>query len=151
MAIWFKPYTIEQIQQRGKGTMLEYIDIHITELGENYLKGTMPVDHRTMQPMGILHGGASVVMAESLGSLAASLVVNPEKNYCVGIDINANHIRAVKAPAIVTGIAKPIHIGSTTQVWSIEISNEEGKLVCVSRLTMAVLRMSNESGVKSRE
>jgi 1,4-dihydroxy-2-naphthoyl-CoA hydrolase len=144
MAIWFRPYTIEQIQQRGKGTMLEYIDIRITEVGDNYLKGTMPVDHRTMQPMGILHGGASVVMAESLGSLAASLVVNPEKNYCVGIDINANHIRAVKAPATVTGISKPVHIGSTTQVWSIEIFNEEGKLVCVSRLTMAVLRMSDE-------
>ena len=139
MAIWFRPFTLEQVQQRGKGTMLEYIDIHITEIGENYLKGTMPVDHRTMQPMGILHGGASVVMAESLGSLAANLVIDPNKNYCVGIDINANHIRAVKAPSKVTGISRPIHIGSTTQVWSIEIFNEEEKLVCVSRLTMAVL------------
>ena len=139
MAIWFRPYALEEIHQRGRGTMLEYVDIRITEVGDGYLKGTMPVDHRTMQPMGILHGGASVVMAESLGSLAASLVIDPERNYCVGIDINANHIRAVKAPAIVTGIAKPIHLGSTTQVWSIEIFNESGKLVCVSRLTMAIL------------
>ena len=139
MTIWFRPYTIEEVQQHGRGTMLEYIDIHIIEIGNDYLKGTMPVDHRTMQPMGILHGGASVVMAESLGSLAASLVIDPQKNYCVGIDINANHIRAVKAPATVTGIARPIHLGSTTQVWGIEIKNEEGKLVCVSRLTMAIL------------
>jgi len=139
MSIWFRPYTLEEIQQRGKGTMVEHIGIEIIEVGENFLKGTMPVDHRTIQPMGILHGGANVALAETMGSLAASLVIDPDKNFCVGIDINANHIRSVRAISHVTGISKPIHIGSSTQVWSIEIFNEHGKLVCTSRLTMAVL------------
>ena len=139
MAIWFKPYTLEEVQKRGFGTMIEHIGITITEVGDDFLKGTMPVDKRTTQPMGILHGGASAAMAETLGSLAASLVVDLQKYFCVGIDINANHIRAVKAPATVTGISKPIHIGSTTQVWNIEIFNENEKLVCISRLTMAIL------------
>ena len=119
--------------------MVEHIGIIITKVGNDFLKGTMPVDHRTIQPMGILHGGASVALAETLGSLAANLVVNKEKNYCVGLDINANHIRSAKTGSIVTGIAKPIHLGSSTQVWSIEIMNEEEKLICISRLTMAVL------------
>ena len=138
MSIWFKPYTIEEVQQRGKATMVEHIGIVITELGENFLKGIMPVDHRTVQPMGILHGGASAALAETLGSLAANLVVDSNKKYCVGLDINANHIRAAKK-GLVTGIAKPLHLGSSTQVWSIEIFDEENKLVCISRLTMAVL------------
>lgn len=138
MSIWFKPYTIEEVQQRGKATMVEHIGIVITELGENFLKGTMPVDHRTVQPMGILHGGASAALAETLGSLAANLVVDSSKKYCVGLDINANHLRAAKK-GLVTGIAKPLHLGSSTQVWSIEIFDEENKLVCISRLTMAVL------------
>lgn len=140
MAIWFKPYTLEQVRARGKNTMVEHIGIEITELGENHLSGTMPVDHRTVQPMGILHGGASVALAETLGSLAANFVVDNEKFYCVGLDINANHIRSAKAGSIVTGKATPLHIGSSTHVWSIEITNAEGKLVCMSRLTMAVLR-----------
>lgn len=138
MSIWFKPYTVEEVQQRGKATMVEHIGIVVTELGENLLKGTMPVDHRTVQPMGILHGGASAALAETLGSLAANLVVDSNKKYCVGLDINANHIRAAKK-GLVTGIAKPLHLGSSTQVWSIEIFDEENKLVCISRLTMAVL------------
>lgn len=138
MAIWFRPYTIDEVQQRGKATMVEHIGILITELDENFLKGTMPVDHRTVQPMGILHGGASAALAETLGSLAANLVVDGDKKYCVGLDINANHIRAAKK-GLVTGIAKPLHLGSSTQVWSIEIMDEENKLVCISRLTMAVL------------
>lgn len=138
MAIWFRDYTIEEVQQRGIGTMVEHIGITIVEIGENFLKGTMPVDHRTVQPMGILHGGASVALAETLGSLAGNLVVDDEKKYCVGLDINANHIRAAKNE-LVTGVAKPLHLGSSTQVWSIEIVNEENKLVCISRLTMSVL------------
>lgn len=138
MSIWFKPYTVNEVQQRGKATMVEHIGIVLTELGENFLKGTMPVDHRTVQPMGILHGGASAALAETLGSLAANLVVDSNKKYCVGLDINANHIRAAKK-GLVTGIAKPLHLGSSTQVWSIEIFDEENKLVCISRLTMAVL------------
>lgn len=136
--IWFRPFTLEEVQQRGTGTMVEHINITITELGDDFLKGTMPVDHRTIQPMGILHGGASVALAETLGSLAANLVVDKDKKYCVGLDINANHIRSARK-GFVTGTARPFHIGSSTQVWSIEIVDEEGRLVCISRLTMAVL------------
>ena len=137
--IWFKKYPDEIIQGMSKGTMMEFLDIQITEIGDDFITGTMPVDHRTKQPAGLLHGGASVVLAETLGSIAAYLVVNPELYSCVGLDINANHLRAVKE-GIVTGTAKPIHIGATTQVWSIEIKDEKGRLVCISRLTMAVLQ-----------
>lgn len=118
--------------------MIEHLEISITELGSDFLKGTMPVDHRTVQPIRILHGGASVTLAETLGSLAANLVVNDEIKYCVGLDINANHIRPVKS-GLVTGTARPLHIGQSTQVWSIEIVDEKKRLVCISRLTMAVL------------
>lgn len=138
MAIWFKPFTLEEVQQRGIGTMVEHIGITITEVGDDFLKGTMPVDHRTVQPMGILHGGASVALAETLGSIASCLVIDNDKKYCVGLDINANHIRAAKK-GLVIGIAKPLHLGYSTQVWSIEITDEENRLVCISRLTMAVL------------
>jgi 1,4-dihydroxy-2-naphthoyl-CoA hydrolase len=138
MAIWFKSYSLKEVQQRGAGTMVEHIGITVTEIGDGFLKGTMPVDHRTIQPMGILHGGASAALAETLGSLAANLVVDPGKKYCVGLDINANHIRSAKG-GLVTGTATPLHIGSSTQVWHIEITDEEGRLVCISRLTMAVL------------
>ena len=122
----------------GKDTMVQHIGIEFTEIGENHLKGTMPVDHRTVQPMGILHGGASLALAETLGSIAANLIVDPSLQYCVGLDINGNHIRAVRTGKVI-GIASPLHIGSTTQVWSIEIKDEQEKLVCISRLTMAVL------------
>jgi 1,4-dihydroxy-2-naphthoyl-CoA hydrolase len=138
MAIWFTGNSLEAIRLRGKNTMVEYLGIDVTELGEDFLTGTMPVDHRTVQPMGILHGGASVALAETLGSLAANLVVDPEKHYCVGLDINANHIRSAKG-GFVTGTARPIHLGGSTQVWSIEIKDEKNKLVCISRITMAVL------------
>jgi 1,4-dihydroxy-2-naphthoyl-CoA hydrolase len=138
MSIWFKQNTLSEVQQRGIDTMVEHLGIIITEVGEDFLKGTMPVDNRTVQPMGILHGGASVALAETLGSLAANLVVDGSKKYCVGLDINANHIRAVKK-GLVTGVAKALHIGSSTQVWSIEITDEGNRLVCISRLTMAVL------------
>lgn|SRR5215213_1910398 len=138
MSIWHRAYTLAEARLRFNGTMVDHIGITITEVGENFLKGTMPVDRRTVQPTGILHGGASVALAETLGSLAASMVVNNQEKYCVGLDINANHIRSAKNGQV-TGIAKPIHIGSSTQVWSIEITDEENRLVCISRLTMAVL------------
>ena len=137
--IWFKKYPDEIIQGMSKGTMMEFLDIRITKIGDDFITGTMPVDHRTKQPAGLLHGGASVVLAETLGSIAAYLVVDPENFSCVGLDINANHLRAVRE-GFVTGTAKPIHIGATTQVWSIEIKDEKGRLVCISRLTMAVLQ-----------
>ena len=139
MAIWHKDYQLEDVQERGKGTMVEHIGITMTEVGDNFLRGTMPVDNRTVQPMGILHGGASIALAETLGSIAANLVVDPAKKFCVGLDINGNHIRSVPAGKTVTGTAYPVHLGSTTQVWSIEIKNEEDKIICISRLTMAVL------------
>jgi len=138
MAIWFREILLNEVQQRGKETMVEHVGIVITEIGDDYLKGTMAVDHRTVQPMGILHGGASVALAETLGSIAANLVVDDAKKYCVGLDINANHIRSANS-GMVTGTAKPLHIGSSTQVWGIEIVDEKNRLVCISRLTMAVL------------
>lgn len=117
---------------------MEWLDMHITEVGDDYLKGDMPVDHRTVQPYGILHGGASVALAETLGSVAAHMVVDSSKFYTVGMEINANHLRPVKSGRVV-GTARPIHLGKSSQVWSIEIHNEENKLVCVSRITMAVV------------
>lgn len=131
----FRNYSLEEVQQRGIGTMVDHIGIIITEVDSVFLRGTMPVDHRTVQPMQILHGGASVALAETLGSIAANLVVDSENKYCVGLDINANHIRAAKKGLA----AKPLHLGSSTQVWSIEITDEENRLVCISRLTMAIL------------
>lgn len=137
--IWFTKYTAESIEGMRKNTMMEYLDINITEVGDDFISGSMPVDHRTKQPAGLLHGGASVVLAETLGSIAANLVVDPNLYSCVGLDINANHLRAVK-DGLVIGTARPIHIGATTHVWSIEIKDERGKMVCISRLTMAVLQ-----------
>ncbi len=136
--IWKVNPTLEQLNQRGANTAVELLDIKITEIGDDYLVGTMPVDHRHVQPLRILHGGMSVVLAESLGSIAANLAVDIKKEYCVGLEINANHVRPIKEGEVATGIAKAIHIGKTTQIWSIEIRNSEGKLTCISRLTMAV-------------
>ena len=138
MSIWFKPYLLQEVQKLGKGTMVEYIGIELTEIGSDFLCGTMPVDHRTRQPFGILHDGASVALAETLGSIAANLVVDNSVKACVGLEVNANHIRSVKEGQV-TGTAKPVHIGSTTQVWSIEIRDEQERMVCISRITMAVL------------
>ncbi len=145
MSIWFKKdLVIEDLLPLGKLNMGEHLGMEWVELGDNYLKARMPVDHRTRQPYGLLHGGASVALAETIGSVAAAMVVDHTKYYCVGLEINANHVRAVKE-GFVTGIGSPIHIGSTTQVWDIKIYNESGKLVCVSRLTVAVLkRKDNE-------
>jgi 1,4-dihydroxy-2-naphthoyl-CoA hydrolase len=103
----------------------------------------MPVDHRTVQPAGILHGGASVVLAETLGSVAALLCEDPDKRHCVGLEINANHVRSVRS-GYVYGIAKPLHIGSSTQLWEIKITGEGDKLVCIARLTLAVLSKSRD-------
>ena len=118
--------------------MIQHIGIEFTEVGDNFLRATMPVDHRTVQPFRILHGGASIALAETLGSMAANYVVNPDTHYCVGLDINGNHIRAARSGAV-TGTATPLHLGASTQVWTIEIRDEEDRLTCVSRLTMAVL------------
>jgi 1,4-dihydroxy-2-naphthoyl-CoA hydrolase len=138
MSIWFKEVSLEHWREHNSHTMIEHLGITLTEVGPDYLKATMPVDHRTVQPMGIVHGGANVALAETLGSLAANMVIDREKKACVGLEINANHLKAVRE-GFVTGIARPVHIGSSTQVWSIEITNEQGQLTCISRITMAVV------------
>ena len=137
--IWFnKDLTVEDLNPLRNNTMAGHIGLEFTELGPDYLKGTMPVDHRTNQPYGLLHGGASCVLAETLGSVASAYVVDHSKFYCVGLEINANHIRGVKS-GIVTGTARPLHLGASTHVWEIKIEDERGKLVCASRLTVMVV------------
>jgi len=142
MSIWHREISLEEIKQYEKGTMVEYLGIEVIELGDNFVKATMPVDYRTHQPMGILHGGASVVLAETAASLGAQLVAGKEFR-CVGLDINANHIRAVKS-GIVTATATPFHLGKSTQVWQIKIENENNQLICISRLTVSVLKIPSQ-------
>jgi 1,4-dihydroxy-2-naphthoyl-CoA hydrolase len=138
MSIWFASPTIEEANRRMQPVLGGHLGIRFTEFGPDYARGTMPVESRTHQPMGILHGGASVVLAETLGSVAANCVVDPAKHYCVGQEINANHIRPVRS-GVVTGTARPFHLGSRSQVWSIEIRDSQDRMVCVSRLTIAVV------------
>lgn len=138
MSIWKIRPDAGAVMRMQQGTIADALGIVFTEMGDDFVRGTMPVDRRTHQPMGILHGGASVVLAESLGSMAANFCVDTATHYCVGLDINANHIRAVRS-GVVTGTARPVHLGKTTQVWEIRIEDEAGRLVCISRLTMAVL------------
>lgn len=138
MAIWFDNYTLEHINIMEKGTMMEFLEMETTELGDDFIRGRVKVTNKVRQPIGLLHGGASVTLAESLGSIGANLVVDPAKFHCVGLDINANHLRGVRE-GYVYGEARPIHIGKTTQVWEIKLTDEAGKLVCISRLTMAVI------------
>ena len=130
--------TLEELTEQSKNTLDEHLGIKLVELGEDFIKGTMPVDQRTHQPMGLLHGGASVVLAESLGSIGANLCIDTSKYYCVGLDINANHLKGVRE-GLVTGVARPIHLGKKTHVWEIKIENSLGQLICISRLTMAVI------------
>jgi 1,4-dihydroxy-2-naphthoyl-CoA hydrolase len=140
MAIWFKPYTLADIAgTMPRGGMGDHIGIQLTELGDDFLRGTLPVDDRTRQPFGILHGGASVALAETLGSVASNLCLDLEKQMCVGLEINANHVRAVRAPSLVTGTARALHIGGSTHVWDIQITDPAGRLACVSRFTAAVI------------
>jgi 1,4-dihydroxy-2-naphthoyl-CoA hydrolase len=138
MTIWKGPSTLERLNSMHAGTMIEHLGIQFTEIGEDFLRARMPVDERTRQPFGVLHGGASVVLAETLGSTGATLCVDTEQYQCVGQEINANHLRAARA-GTVTGTARPVHLGRRSQVWSIDIVNEDGKLVCTSRLTVAVI------------
>jgi 1,4-dihydroxy-2-naphthoyl-CoA hydrolase len=139
MPIWFEPnLTLDHIQPLGKNTMAEYLGMEFTDVGEDFLSGRMPVDSRTRQPYGLLHGGASVALAETLGSVGAAMVVDRNRFNAVGLEINANHVRGVRE-GFVTGTARPLHIGKTTQVWEIRITDERDKLVCVSRLTVAII------------
>jgi 1,4-dihydroxy-2-naphthoyl-CoA hydrolase len=140
MSIWYRnDYTLEQLNAMGQNTMADLLGMKFTEIGEDFLKLQMPVDHRTHQPYGILHGGASAALAETVGSVASSMCINTEKLICVGMEINCNHLRA-KREGAVTATALPIHIGATSHVWDIRITDEAGKMICISRLTMAILK-----------
>lgn len=138
MAIWKRDPDLASLRATGKDTILTNLGIEFTEVGDDYLTGTMPVDARTHQPYGLLHGGASVVLAESLGSTAGYLCLEDPDRMVVGLDINANHIRA-KTEGLVTGTARALHVGRNTQVWDIRIVDERQRLVCISRLTLAVI------------
>lgn len=136
--IWKHPPDLAYINSFRKNTLVGHIDINFIEAGDDFLRATMPVDARTHQPYGLLHGGASVALAETLGSVASMLCLDPKVNAAVGIEINANHVRGVTS-GIVTGTVRPLHLGRSTHVWEIRIENEDAKLVCVSRLTVAVV------------
>ena len=138
MAIWFANPTIEDARASQSGLLATHLGIEFTEFGPDFLRGTMPVEPRTHQPMGYLHGGASVVLAETLGSVAANYVVDRTRQRCLGQEINANHLRPV-TEGLVTGVARPFHLGARSQVWGIEIRDSRERLVCVSRLTLAVI------------
>ncbi|PWK86690.1 hotdog fold thioesterase [Fulvimonas soli] len=138
MAIWKQDTDLARLNGWSANTLMEALGIRITAVGEDWLAGSMPVDRRTRQPYGLLHGGASVALAETLGSTAAMLTLDPAQEAAVGLDINANHVRGVRT-GTVTGTARPLHLGRSTQVWEIRIEDEAGALVCISRLTMAVI------------
>src|SRR5271163_5286752 len=138
MSIWRNVFSLEQLNAHSE-TLNGSLGIVFTEIGADFVRGTMPVDERTMQPYGLLHGGASVALAETLGSMGAAMCVDANEYQVVGQEINANHVRAARR-GVVTGTARPVHIGGRTHVWSIEIVNAEQKLVCISRLTMAVIK-----------
>ena len=137
MGIFKESATLESLNKWSRNTLAEHLGIEFTGIGDNYLEARMPVNDHTRQPFGLLHGGASVALAETLGSVAATLCVDPTK-FCVGLEINANHIKGVR-DGFVKGITKPVHIGKQTQVWEIRLTNEADELVCISRITLAVL------------
>ncbi|HSJ67164.1 MAG TPA: hotdog fold thioesterase [Anditalea sp.] len=136
--IFTKNLSLDFLNKLAKDTMTSHIGIEFTEVGEDFISATMPVDDRTKQSYGMLHGGANVVLAETLGSIAANFTVDTDRQYCVGLEINANHLKSVRE-GFVKGTARPIHIGKKTQVWEIRITNPDDQLTCISRLTMAVL------------
>ena len=137
--IWFdNALSVEKLKPLGPNTMAAHLGIEWTAVGDDFIEARMPVDHRTIQPYGLLHGGASCVLAETVGSVASAMVVDHNKYLCVGLEINANHVRSARTGWVI-GKASPLHIGSSTHVWDIKIVNEENKLVCVSRLTVAII------------
>jgi 1,4-dihydroxy-2-naphthoyl-CoA hydrolase len=139
MSIWRSLQTVEELNSNRPGTLIENLGILFTEIGDDFVRGTMPVDARTVQPYGLLHGGASVALAETLGSMGAAMCVDADQYQVVGQEINANHVRAARS-GLVTGTARAVHLGGRTHVWSIEIVNDAKKLVCISRITMAVIK-----------
>jgi 1,4-dihydroxy-2-naphthoyl-CoA hydrolase len=138
-AIWFnKEISIEDIKDFGKETMANHLEMQWVEIGEDFLKLSMPVNEKTKQPYGLLHGGASCALAETVGSVASALVIDMEKFICVGLEINANHVRGAQE-GLVTAYCTPLHLGKSTHVWDIKINDENEKLICISRLTVAIL------------
>jgi uncharacterized protein (TIGR00369 family) len=146
-SVFFGPVSVEEINttQLIDGQMARHLGIEMTEIGVDFMTAKMPVDHRTIQRIGILHGGASLALAETVGSIAASYCVDRTSFYIVGQEINANHIRPVMS-GCVYATATPLHLGNSSQVWDIRVKNEEGKLTCVSRFTVAVLKKSQLTG-----
>ena len=138
MPIWFAEPSLPALNALAKDTLIEHLSIEITAVGDDFITGKMPVDRRTVQPYGLLHGGASVVLAETLGSIAAMLCVNSAEKVCVGLEVNANHVRAARSGYVV-GTVRPVHVGNSTQIWQTHIVDEKERLVCISRLTVAVL------------
>lgn len=138
MPIWFAEPSLPALNALAQGTLIEHLAIEITAIGDDFITGKMPVDRRTVQPFGLLHGGASVVLAETLGSIAAMLCVNSAEKVCVGLEVNANHVRAARSGYVV-GTVRPVHVGNSTQIWQTHIVDEKARLVCISRLTVAVL------------
>jgi 1,4-dihydroxy-2-naphthoyl-CoA hydrolase len=140
MSIWFnKSFSLADLAPLGPNTMAAFLGMEWTEVGDDFIKMRMPVDNRTIQPYGLLHGGASCALAETVGSVASHFVIDNEKFICVGLDINANHVRGVRQ-GFVTATCTPLHIGASTHVWDIKIQDEREKLVCISRLTVAILK-----------
>ena len=143
MMIWKIPPTLDVLNDINKNSMGEHLGIEFTEFGDDFITASMPVDHRTVQPFRILHGGASVALAETLGSVASVLCLSDMSKYqAVGVEINANHLSSAREGTVVYGTVRPIRVGRTMQVWNIEIKNAEGKLICVSRLTVAIVERS---------
>jgi 1,4-dihydroxy-2-naphthoyl-CoA hydrolase len=139
MSIWYRPITLEEINLRSKHTLSDYMGIKFTEITDKSLSASMPITNNLKQPVGILHGGANVVLAETVASTAANYVVDLENYYCVGLEINANHIRSVKE-GTVFAITTPIHIGKATHIWSVELCNEQQQITCISRMTAYVVK-----------
>jgi uncharacterized protein (TIGR00369 family) len=143
MSLWLRTPNIEQLTAAQKNTIGEVLDIRFEAFDDNSLTASMVVDHRTHQPYGLLHGGASVVLAETVGSTASYLCIDSSKFYCVGLEINANHLRGLRSGRV-TAVARPVHIGRTTHVWDIRLSSDEGKASCISRLTMAIVPLGEQ-------
>lgn len=138
MCIWFKEPNIEEVNSWGQETILEHLGIKITEIGDDYIEGTMPADKRTFQPYKLVHGGANIVLAETLGSIGGMLTINPDEYICVGQEVNGNHLRGVRT-GVVRGRAEQVHGGRKSQVWEIKLFDSDDKLSCISRLTLAVV------------
>ncbi len=144
MSIWHCPPVLEQLNAHGQNTIVELLDIRFEAVDDDSLTASMVVDSRTHQPYGLLHGGASVVLAETVGSTASYQCIDPKRFYCVGLEVNANHIRALRSGRV-TAVCRPVHLGRSSHVWDIRLSGDDGKLSCISRLTVAVMPLGEDS------